>query len=54
MLERVSVAAAAGPLEDLLQRGEAMVANVPSVDRGNCALCAAAHLRKLAEGAGHA
>jgi len=53
MLERVSVAAAAGPLEDLLQRGEAMVANVPSVDRGNGAAGAAAHLRKLGKGAGH-
>ena len=53
MLERVSVAAAAGPLEDLLQRGEAMVAKVPSVDRGNGAAGAAAHLRKLGKGAGH-
>ena len=54
MLERVSVAAATALLEDLLQRGEAMVANVPSVDRGNGAVGAAVHLRKLGEGAGHA
>jgi UDP:flavonoid glycosyltransferase YjiC (YdhE family)/glycosyltransferase involved in cell wall biosynthesis len=51
MLGRVTVPAAAVLLDDLLCRGEAMVANVPSVDRGNGAVGAAAHLCKLA-GAG--
>jgi hypothetical protein len=34
---------------DLLERGQVMVANVPSVDPGNGAATAAAYLRKLAE-----
>jgi UDP:flavonoid glycosyltransferase YjiC (YdhE family) len=49
MLGRVSVDAATALLDDLLNRGQAMVANVPVVDRGNGAVGAAAHLRKLAE-----
>jgi UDP:flavonoid glycosyltransferase YjiC (YdhE family) len=49
MLGRVSVDAATALLDDLLNRGQAMVANVPVVDRGNGAADAAPHLRKLAE-----
>lgn len=48
MIERVSVAAATPLLCDLLDRGQAMVAMVSSVDRGNGAAAAAVHLRKLA------
>jgi Glycosyltransferase family 28 C-terminal domain len=51
MLERVGVDASTPLLCDLLERGEAMVAKVSSVDRGNGATAAAAHLRQLA-GAG--
>jgi hypothetical protein len=49
MLGRVSVDATAALLDDLLNRGQAMVANVRSVDRGNGAAGAAVHLRELAE-----
>lgn len=52
MIERVSVDAATPLLCDLLDRGEAMVAKVSSVDRGNGAAAAAVHLRKLAAEAG--
>ena len=54
MLERVSVDAATPLVDDLLQRGQVMVANVRSVDRGNGAADAAAYLRTVAEGAGYA
>jgi hypothetical protein len=49
MLEHVSVGAATPLLCDLLDRGPAMVADVPSVDRGNGAAAAAAYLRELAD-----
>ena len=49
MLGRVSVDATAALLDDLLNRGQAMVANVRSVDRGNGAADAAVYLRELAE-----
>jgi hypothetical protein len=49
MIERVSVDAATPLLCDLLDRGQAMVAKVSSVDRGNGAAAAAEHLRRLAE-----
>jgi UDP:flavonoid glycosyltransferase YjiC (YdhE family) len=49
MIERVSVDAATPLLCDLLDRGQAMVAKVASVDRGNGAAAAADHLRTLAE-----
>ena len=52
MLGRVSVDAAAARLSDLLKRGQAMVANVASVDRGNGAASAALQLRELAAMAG--
>jgi predicted glycosyltransferase len=52
MLGRVSVDAAAARLSDLLKRGQAMVANVASVDRGNGAASAALQLRELAARAG--
>ena len=48
MLQRVTVDAAAALLDDLLQRGQAMVAKVPSLDHGNGAASAAVHLRELA------
>jgi hypothetical protein len=48
MLERVGVDASTPLLCDLLERGEAMVAKVSSVDRGNGAAAAAVHLRQLA------
>jgi UDP:flavonoid glycosyltransferase YjiC (YdhE family) len=48
MLERVGVDASTPLLCDLLERGDAMVAKVSSVDRGNGATAAAAHLRELA------
>jgi hypothetical protein len=48
MLARVSVDAATPLLRDLLERGETMVSKVSSVDRGNGAVAAAAHLRQLA------
>jgi hypothetical protein len=48
ILERVSVDASAPLLSDLLERGEAMVAGVSSVDRGNGAATAGVHLRELA------
>ena len=48
MLERAGVDALTPQLCDLLERGEAMVAKVSSVDRGNGAATAAAHLRQLA------
>jgi hypothetical protein len=55
VLERVSVDASTPLLCDLLERGDAMVATVSSVDRGNGATAAAVHLRKLAAaGAGRA
>jgi glycosyltransferase involved in cell wall biosynthesis len=49
MLQNVTVDTATPLLCDLLERGQAMVANVPSVDRGNGAATAAAYLRELAE-----
>jgi UDP:flavonoid glycosyltransferase YjiC (YdhE family) len=49
LLEHVSVNAATPLLCDLLERGPAMVAGVPSVDRGNGAADAAAYLRELAD-----
>jgi glycosyltransferase involved in cell wall biosynthesis len=49
MLRRMRVDEAIPLLGDLLDRGHAMVANVPSVDRGNGAVAAAVHLRALAE-----
>ena len=49
MLGGVSVSAAILLLGDLLERGQQMVANIPSVDRGNGAAAAAMHLRRLAE-----
>jgi UDP:flavonoid glycosyltransferase YjiC (YdhE family) len=49
MIERVSVDAATPLLCDLLDRGQAMVAKVSSVDRGNGAAAAAEYLRTLAE-----
>jgi UDP:flavonoid glycosyltransferase YjiC (YdhE family) len=49
MLGRVSVEATTVLVDDLLNRGQAMVAKVPAVDRGNGAAAAAAHLRTLAE-----
>jgi UDP:flavonoid glycosyltransferase YjiC (YdhE family) len=49
MLERVSVDAATLLLDDLLDRGQSMVANICSVDQGNGAAAAADHLRKLGE-----
>jgi UDP:flavonoid glycosyltransferase YjiC (YdhE family) len=49
MLGRVSVEATTALLDDLLNRGRAMVAKVPAVDSGNGAAGAAAHLRTLAE-----
>ena len=49
LLEHVSVDAATPLLCDLLERGQAMVADVPSVDRGNGAVAAAAYLRELAD-----
>jgi Glycosyltransferase family 28 C-terminal domain len=49
MLGRIRVDEAIPLLGDLLDRGQAMVANVPFVDRGNGAVAAAAHLRTLAE-----
>ena len=49
MLEHVRVDSATPLLCDLLERGQAMVANVPSVDRGNGAAAAAAYLRNIAE-----
>jgi Glycosyltransferase family 28 C-terminal domain len=49
LLEHVSVDAATPLLCDLLDRGPAMVAEVPSVDRGNGAAAAAAYLRELAD-----
>ena len=52
MLGRVSVDATAALLDDLLNRGQAMVANVRSVDRGNGAADAAVYLRELAEAGG--
>jgi UDP:flavonoid glycosyltransferase YjiC (YdhE family) len=55
VLEHVSVDTATPLLGELLERGQAMVANVPSVDRGNGAAAAAAYLHGLVEaGAGHA
>jgi UDP:flavonoid glycosyltransferase YjiC (YdhE family) len=48
MLQRVTVDAAASLLDDLLQRGQAMVAKVPSLDDGNGAASAATLLRELA------
>jgi hypothetical protein len=55
MLERVGVDASTPLLCDLLERGDAMVAKVSAVDRGNGAIAAAAHLRQLAAaGAGRA
>jgi UDP:flavonoid glycosyltransferase YjiC (YdhE family) len=55
LLGRVSVHAATTLLGDLLDRGQAMVANTRSVDRGNGAAAAADHLRKLGkEEAAHA
>ena len=53
-LERVGVDASTPLLCDLLERGDAMVAKVSAVDRGNGAIAAAAHLRQLAAGAGRA
>jgi UDP:flavonoid glycosyltransferase YjiC (YdhE family) len=47
MLRRVSVDVATALLDDLLHRGQAMVANVTSVDRGNGAIDGASHLRKF-------
>ena len=47
MLQRVTVDAAAALLDDLLQRGQAMVAKVPSLDHGNGAASAATLLREL-------
>jgi glycosyltransferase involved in cell wall biosynthesis len=49
MLRRVRVDEATPLLGDLLDRGQAMVANVPSVDLGNGAVAAAIYLRALAE-----
>jgi hypothetical protein len=49
MLQHVTVDMATPLLCDLLERGQVMVANVPSVDPGNGAATAAAYLRKLAE-----
>ena len=49
MLRRIRVDEAIPLLDDLLDRGQAMVGNVPSVDRGNGAVAAAVHLRTLAE-----
>jgi hypothetical protein len=49
MIRRMRVEEAIPLLGDLLDRGHAMVANVPSVDRGNGAVAAAVHLRALAE-----
>jgi hypothetical protein len=49
LLEHISVDAATPLLCDLLERGPAMVAGVPSVDRGNGAATAAAYLRGLAD-----
>jgi len=49
MLRRIRVDEAIPLLDDLLDRGQAMVANVPSVDRGNGAADAAVHLRTLAQ-----
>jgi UDP:flavonoid glycosyltransferase YjiC (YdhE family) len=49
MLERVSVDAATLLLDDLLNRGQSMVANICSLDQGNGAAAAADHLRKLCE-----
>jgi Glycosyltransferase family 28 C-terminal domain len=49
LLEHVSVDTATPLLCDLLDRGQAMVAEVPSVDRGNGAAAAAAYLRELAD-----
>jgi UDP:flavonoid glycosyltransferase YjiC (YdhE family) len=49
MLGRIRVPEAIPLLGDLLDRGQAMVANVPSVDRGNGAVAAAAHLCTLAK-----
>jgi UDP:flavonoid glycosyltransferase YjiC (YdhE family) len=49
MLGRIRVDEAIPLLADLLDRGQAMVANVASVDRGNGAVAAAAHMRTLAE-----
>jgi hypothetical protein len=48
MLGQVTAPAATVLLDDLLCRGEAMVANVLSVDQGNGAVGAAAQLCKLA------
>jgi UDP:flavonoid glycosyltransferase YjiC (YdhE family) len=49
MLGRVDVEATTVLVDDLLNRGQAMVAKVPAVDRGNGAAGAAAHLRRLAK-----
>ena len=49
MLGRVNVEATTVLVDDLLNRGQAMVAKVPAVDRGNGAAGAAAHLRRLAK-----
>jgi Glycosyltransferase family 28 C-terminal domain len=49
MLRRIRVDDAIPLLDDLLDRGHAMVGNVPSVDRGNGAVAAAVYLRTLAE-----
>jgi Glycosyltransferase family 28 C-terminal domain len=54
MLGRVSVEAATLLLDDLLDRGQAMVANIRSIDRGNGAAAAADYLRGLGKEAAHA
>jgi UDP:flavonoid glycosyltransferase YjiC (YdhE family) len=55
MLGRVSVERTAALLDDLLNRGQDMVAGVAAVDCGNGAAAAADHLRKYVEsGVGHA
>jgi UDP:flavonoid glycosyltransferase YjiC (YdhE family) len=53
-LGRVSVDAATLLLDDLLDRGQAMVANIRSVDQGNGAAAAAEYLCKLSEETAHA
>ena len=49
MLGRVNVEATTVLADDLLNRGQATVAQVPAVDQGNGAVSAAAHLRRLAK-----
>ena len=48
-LGRVNVEVTTVLADDLLNRGQAMVAKVPAVDQGNGAASAAAHLRRLAK-----